>query len=192
MRTLRKFLLCSAIAVSFTPTLRAETFKIDPAHSTIGFSVHQFIGTTKGKFTQFSGTIDLNRDHPEQSVVEVKIQVSSIDTGIRKRDDHLRSEEFFNVAKYPQITFKSRSVKRTGPQSGDIAGDLTMHGVTKLIILHVKLLTPISGEHSRWEVKTDPLKRRDFGLMFSKGAEVISGIAQDVAVDIQIEASKAR
>jgi polyisoprenoid-binding protein YceI len=192
MRTLRKFFLCSAIAVSFTPTLRAETFKIDPAHSTIGFGVHQFIGTTKGKFTQFSGTIDLDRDHPEQSAVETKIQVSSIDTGIRKRDDHLRSEEFFNVAKYSQITFKSRSVKRTGPQSGDIAGNLTMHGVTRPVILHVKLLTPISGENSRWEVKTDPLKRRDFGLMFSKGAEAISGIAQDVTVDIQIEASKAR
>jgi polyisoprenoid-binding protein YceI len=192
MKIPSRFLALAILAGSFTPGLRAETYTFDPAHSTIAFSVHQFLGATKGKFKQFSGTIDLDREHPEQSAVEAKIQVSDIDTGIQKRDNHLRSEEFFNVAKYPLITFKSRSLKRTGQQSGDVAGDLTMHGVTKPVILHVKLLTPISGERSRWEVTTDPLKRRDFGLMFSQGTEAISGIGQDVTVNIQIEANKIR
>ena len=118
--------------------------------------------------------------------------MSSIDSGIKKRDDHLRSAEFFNVTKYPEVTFKSRSVKQTGPQSGDILGDLTMHGVTKPITLHVKLVTPIRDEasmqRSRWEVTTDPLKRRDFGLMFGNATEAVSGIGQEVALRIEIEA----
>src|SRR5947207_14167166 len=97
-----------------------ETFRFDASRSTIGFRVHQFLGTTDGKFTQFSGTIDLDRQHPEASSVSARIQVSSINTGIKKRDDHLRSPEFFNVAKFPEITFRSRSVKKTGQQSGDI------------------------------------------------------------------------
>ena len=85
-------------------------------------------------------------------------------------------------------------MKQTGSQSGDILGDLTMHGVTKPITLHVKLVTPLKGEgapqRSRWEVTTDPLKRRDFGLMFNRSAEAISGIGQDVSIQIEIEARK--
>jgi polyisoprenoid-binding protein YceI len=89
--------------------------------------------------------------------------------------------------------FKSRNVKQTGPQSGDIAGDLTMHGVTKPITLHVKLLTSMTdGARTRWEVTTEPIKRRDFGLMFGGAAEAVSGISQDVAIKIEIEAVKSR
>jgi polyisoprenoid-binding protein YceI len=179
---------------AFPSALANETYKIDAAHSTIAFTVHQYLGVTNGKFSQFSGTIDIDREHPERSSVVARIPVNSIDTGIRKRDDHLRSPEFFNVAKFPEITFKSRSVKQIGMQSGDILGDFTMHGVTKPIRLHVKLLTPLKDEgvpqRSHWEVTTDPLKRRDFGLMFSRSAEAISGIGQDVTVRIEIEATK--
>jgi polyisoprenoid-binding protein YceI len=170
-----------------------EIFKFDPAHSSISFRVHQFLGATNGKFTQFSGRIDLDRQHPERSSVSAVIQANSIDTRIKKRDDHLRSEEFFNVAKYPEIIFKSRSVKQIGPQSGDIMGDLTMHGVTKPITLHVKLITPMNDmNRTRWTITTDPLKRRDFGLMFSKTAEAVSGIGQDVEIKIEIEATGAQ
>ncbi len=173
-----------------------ETFKFDASRSTIGFRVNQFFTSTTGKFTQFSGSIDLDRQNPERSSVSARIQVRSIDTRIKKRDDHLRSPEFFNVAQYPEITFKSRSVKQTGQQSGDIVGDLTMHGVTKPVTLHVKLATPLTGEASlqrtRWEVTTEPLKRRDFGLMFGSATEAVSGIAQDVAINIEIEAVKSR
>ena len=170
-----------------------ETYKFDQSHSTIGFSVHQFLAATKGKFTQFSGTVDLDRDHPENSSVSARIQVSSIDTGNAKRDNHLRSAEFFNVAKFPEITFKSRSVKRTGQQTGDILGDFTMHGVSKPITIRVQLLSPISGEvkHTRWKVTTEPLKRREFNLMFGQAAETVSGIGQEVAVNIEIEAARA-
>jgi polyisoprenoid-binding protein YceI len=173
-----------------------ETFKIESSHSTIGFKVHQYITTVTGKFTRFEGTIDVDPNNPEKSSVTAKIDVASIDTGIRKRDDHLRSAEFFNVAKFPEITFKSRSVKRTGENSGDITGDFTMHGVTKQIVLHVKYLgapKDVAGaRNTRWQVTTASLKRREFQLMFSPGTEGISGISQEVVVNIDIEAVKTR
>ena len=174
--------------------LANEPYKFDQSHSTIGFKVHQFLRTTSGRFTKFSGEIDIDREHPEKSAVSAKIDVRSIDTRIQKRDDHLRSAEFFDVAKFPEITFKSRSVTRTGPQSGDILGDLSMHGVTKPITLHVKLLSPLSNDtkQTRWAVTTEPLKRREFNLMFSQGAEAVSGISQTVAIDIEVEATRAQ
>ncbi len=172
--------------------LANETYKFDPSGSTIGFSVHQFLGTTHGKFAKFNGRINVDREHPENSSVTAQIDVRSIDTRIKKRDDHLRSAEFFNVEKSPQITFKSRSVKQTGPQSGDILGDLTMHGVTKPVTLHVKLLTPLNEtSQTRWGVTVDPITRRDFNLVFAPATETVSGISQTVAINIEIEAKRA-
>jgi len=169
-----------------------DTYKFDPSGSTIGFSVHQFLGTTRGKFTNFSGKIEIDREHPENSSVTAQIDVSSIDTRIKKRDDHLRSAEFFNAEKFPRVTFKSRSVKQTGPQSGDILGDFTMHGVTRPITLHVKLLTPINETaQTRWGVSTDPINRREFNLMFAPATETVSGISQTVTINIEIEAKRA-
>jgi polyisoprenoid-binding protein YceI len=185
-------LIAAVVIAGFSPAAFAnETYKFDASGSTIGFSVHQFLGTTHGKFTRFSGKIDVDRERPENSSVTAQIDVRSIDTQIKKRDDHLRSAEFFNVEKFPQITFKSRSVKRTGPQSGDIVGDFTMHGVTRPITLHVKLVTPGNETtRTRWAVTTEPIMRRDFNLMFAQGAETVSGISQTVAINIEIEAKR--
>jgi polyisoprenoid-binding protein YceI len=186
--------LVAAVAVVSlsSAALANERYRFDPSGSTIGFSVHQFLGTTQGKFTKFNGKIDVNREHPENSAVTAQIDVRSIDTRIKKRDDHLRSAEFFNVDKYPQITFTSRSVKQTGPQSGDILGDLTIHGVTKPVTLHVKLLTSLNEtSRTRWAVTVDPITRRDFNLMFPPAAESVSGISQTVAINIEIEAKRA-
>jgi polyisoprenoid-binding protein YceI len=186
----RSCLLVLLVGLCAQSVSAGERFKFDASHSTIEFSVHQFLGTTHGKFTKFEGTIDLDREHPEKSSVVAKIDVRSIDTKIEKRDNHLRSPEFFDVEKFPAMTFKSRSVKQTGPQGGDIEGDLTMHGVTKPITLHVKLTSPIANDtkQTHWAVTTEPLKRRDFGLLFSGSAEAISGISQTVAINIEIEA----
>lgn len=194
-----QFIRVNGIALVFAAFVQSaaatETYEFDQTRSAIGFRVHQFLGTTNGKFTQFSGRIELDRQHPEQSSVSARIQVNSLDTQIKKRDDHLRSAEFFNAAKFPEITFKSRSVKQTGQQSADIVGDLAMHGVTRKITLHVKITSPLTGQASlqrtRWEVTTEPLKRRDFGLMFGGATEAISGISQDVAIKIEIEAKRA-
>jgi len=180
------------LAALGSAVLASESYRFDQSRSTIGFTVHQFLGTTHGKFTKFDGKIEIDREHPEKSSVTAKIDVRSIDTGIVKRDNHLRSAEFFNVVKFPEMTFRSRGVRQTGQQSGDILGDLTMHGITKPITLHVKLLSPISRDtkETRWAVISEPLKRGDFKLMFSQGTEAISGISQTVAVNIEIEASR--
>ncbi|MEN3368947.1 MAG: hypothetical protein V7609_1090 [Verrucomicrobiota bacterium] len=177
-------------------TARAnDIFKIDPSRSTIAFRVRHMLGTAKGNFTKFSGTIEVDREHPEQSSVNVTIQAASIDSGIVKRDDHLRGE-LFNVAKYPEITFKSRRVKQTGANSGEIAGELTMHGATRAITLNVQLLSSpealAKNPTSRWRVTTAPIKRSQFGLVFSRSAETVSMISDDVSVDIEIEAVRAR
>jgi polyisoprenoid-binding protein YceI len=186
--------IIAASIVAFTSSAIAnESYKFDQSHSTIAFSVHQFLGTTYGKFAKFDGKIEIDRENPENSSVTARIDVRSIDTGIAKRDNHLRSAEFFNVEKYSEIIFKSRSVKRTGPQAGDIVGDLTMHGVTKSVTLHVNLTTPAeNGKQTRWSVKTDPLQRRDFNLMFNQTAENLSGISQTVQVQIDIVASRSQ
>jgi len=189
-----RIFISAVLAMAFDSFAVAnETYKFDQARSTIGFSVHQFLGATRGKFTKFDGKIDIDREHPENSSVTARIEVKSINTGIDKRDNHLRSAEFFNVEKHPEITFKSRSVKQTGAQAGEIVGDLTMHGVTKPITLHVKLLTsPNDAKRTRWSVTTEPLNRREFNLMFAQAAEAMSGISQSVAVNIEIEATRAQ
>ena len=189
MKVLR-FLLALLLLAPFSAP--AETYKIDSAHSQIAFSLHQFVSSVRGEFHRFSGTIEVDRDHPEQSSVAARISVGSIDTKIQKRDHHLLSAEFFDTAKFPEITFKSRSVKRTGENSGDITGDFTMHGVTKPMTLHVKLAAPASGEslpaHTRWLVTTDPINRKEFNLTFSGATESISGISNNVTATIEIEA----
>jgi polyisoprenoid-binding protein YceI len=186
-------LISAAILVTAFHSLVAadETYKFDQARSTIGFSVHQLLGTTHGKFRKFDGKVDIDHQHPENSAVTALIDVRSIDTGIVKRDNHLRSPEFFDVEKYPEIAFKSRNVKQTGAQVWDIVGDLTMHGVTRTITLHAKLLSsPDDPQQPRWSVTADPLKRADFNLMFAQAAETVSGISQTVAISIEIEATR--
>jgi len=188
-RLVVSFVLLASVS---SRALGNEIYKFDRSRSTIGFTVHQFLGTTHGKFEKFDGKIEIDREHPEKSSVVARIDIRSIDTGIVKRDNHLRSAEFFNVAKFPEMTFKSGRVKQTGQQSGDIFGDLTMHGITKPITLHVKLMSPIPNDikQTHWAVTTEPLKRRDFNLMFNQSAEAISGIGQTVAVNIEVEASR--
>lgn len=159
-----------------------ESFKIDRPHSTIAFRVGHLLGTARGCFSKFSGTMIVDRDRPENSSVTVRIDASSLDTGIEKRDAHLK-EELFEVARYPEIIFKSRRVRQTGPQSGVIVGDLTMHGLTREINLNVQLLSKDGGH---WRATTPPLHRSEFGLVFSKRAELISGISDEVAIEIEI------
>jgi len=192
MKLLLTSVFCLVIIAS---PVQGETYKFDPAHSKIAFQLRHLLGTARGQFHKFSGTIDVDREHPERSSVTAMIQVASIDTKIAKRDQHLRSPDFFDAAKFPEITFRSRAVTRTGADTGEITGDLTMHGITRPITLHVKLLSPITGDslpaRTRWQVTTDPIHRKDFNLVFSGGTEAVSGIGQDVMPAIEIEAVRA-
>jgi polyisoprenoid-binding protein YceI len=178
------------ILLSIAPVRAAEHYSFDQNGSTIRFEVRHLLGKARGEFHRFSGVIDLDRDAPERSSVTARIEVATIDTGINRRDDHLRSADFFDVARYPTITFKSRSVTRTADTAADVMGDLSMHGISRPIVLHAELVNSPSAERTRWKVTTAPLKRRDFGLVFGSTAEAVSGIGPDVEVNIEVEARR--
>jgi polyisoprenoid-binding protein YceI len=193
---MNKFLSLLAVLLggSLLTVQAADTYKIDPVHSAISFKVRHFFSYVNGSFRKFEGTITVDPDHPEKSSVTATIDAASVDTKNDKRDEDLRSDHFFEVAKYPTITFKSKSVKQTGADSGDIVGDLTMHGVTKEITLHVKFLgkgkgmggKPISG----WQVMPEPIKRSDYGLNWGKVVEGTEVVGEEVTISIDVEADK--
>jgi polyisoprenoid-binding protein YceI len=185
-------------AVTLAAALNAgadETYKIDPVHSSISFKVRHFFSYVTGDFKKFEGTIQVDMSHPEKSSVNATIDVSSIDTKNDKRDEDLRSPDFFDAAKFPTITFKSKSVKKTGAESGDIVGDFTMHGVTKEITLHAKFLGKGKGMGGKaisgWQVTTEPIKRSEYGLNWSKAVEGTAVVGEEVTISIDIEADKA-
>ena len=192
---LSQILFAALVCGPVLSTRADDTYKIDPVHSSISFKVRHFFSYVNGSFSKFTGTINVDPDHPEKSSVTAAIQTASINTGNEKRDEDLRSADFFDTAKFPEITFKSKSVKQTGPDSGDILGDLTMHGVTKEITLHTKFLGKGKGMGghaiSGWQVTTDPIKRSEYGLNWSKMVEGTAVVGEDVAVTIEVEADKA-
>jgi polyisoprenoid-binding protein YceI len=194
MKKYLPLLLLTALVYGPALTRADDTYKIDPVHSSISFKVRHFFSYVNGGFTKFTGTINVDADHPEKSSVTATIQTASINTGNEKRDGDLRSPDFFDAAKFPEIIFKSKSVKQTGADTGDIVGDLTMHGVTKEITLHAKFLGKGKGMGghaiSGWQVTTDPIKRSDYGLTWSKMVEGTAVLAEDVAVTIEVEADK--
>jgi len=172
----------------------ADTFVFDKVHSTIGFQVRHLFSKVPGKFDDFSGQIELDQTNPEQSSVEVAIKTASVDTGVKMRDDDLKSPNFFDAAKFPEITFKSTSVKRTGENTADVTGNLSMHGVTKEVVLKVELLGKGAGMKpgsivSGWDATT-ALKRSDFGLSWNKVIEGTQVVGDDVQIELHIEADK--
>jgi polyisoprenoid-binding protein YceI len=194
MKKCLPLLVVAALCCASPPAGAGDTYKIDPVHSSINFKVRHFFSYVNGNFTKFEGTIRVDPDRPEKSSVAATINAASIDTRNEKRDADLRSADFFDVAKYPTITFKSRSVKRTGADSGDIIGDLTMHGVTKQITLHVKFLGKGKGMGGKaisgWQVRPEPIQRSDYGLNWSKMVEGIAAVGGEVTASIDVEADK--
>jgi polyisoprenoid-binding protein YceI len=163
-----------------------ETYKIDPVHSSVGFTIRHFFSNVPGAFTKFSGAIVVDRDNLEKSSVEATIDVPSIDTRSEMRDKDLRSDKYFAAEKYPSIAFKSKSWKKTGEGTFDVVGDLTIHGVTKEVVLKTKSLGFGPGMKgamlSGWEATTT-VNRNDFGITtFPKV------LGDEVAVTIAIEA----
>jgi polyisoprenoid-binding protein YceI len=171
----------------------ADTYVFDKGHSSIGFQIRHLFSNVPGKFDDFTGTIQFDEANPEQSSVEVTIQTASIDTGVKMRDDDLRSANFFDATKFPETTFKSKSVKKTGDNTFDVTGDLTMHGVTKEVLLKVELIGKGAGPKnsvlSGWDATT-ALKRSDFGLAWNKVIEGTQVVGDDVKIELHVEADK--
>ena len=142
MKLTSKFLTLLAVAsgLSLSASAAVETYTIDPVHSSVAFTVRHFLTKVPGRFTKFSGTITVDRDNLENSSVNASIDVGSVDTDNDKRNGHLKSPDFFDAAKFATITFTSKSWKKTGDGTFDVTGDLTMHGVTKEIVLKVDLI----------------------------------------------------
>lgn len=170
-----------------------ETLEIDPAHSNIGFKIKHLFSMVSGRFDAVEGTIVVDTEKPENSSVKVTIPAKSINTGVAKRDDHLRSPDFFDVEKYPTLTYVSKSVKRTGDNTADVEGDLTMHGVTKPVPLKVTFFGKgpgMQGEtRTGWQA-VGKLNRSDFGLNWGKLIEGTALVGEEVELILDVEAVK--
>ncbi|HYQ80511.1 MAG TPA: YceI family protein [Anaeromyxobacteraceae bacterium] len=174
-----------------------STWQIDPAHTRAGFGVkHLVISTVRGEFGKTAGTLTLDEGDVTKSKVEATIDVTSIDTREPKRDEHLRSPDFFDAAKYPTITFKSTKVEKAGDGQLRVTGDLTMRGVTKPVTLQVtgptQEIKDPWGNARRGFSATTKLNRKDFGLNWSKTIEAGPVVGDEVTIDIEGEMAKAK
>ncbi len=187
-----------ALAALFAavPLMAADTYSIDKQHSNAGFAIRHLVSTVHGKFDDIGGTIVIDSQKPSASTVEFTMKTASIDTGVADRDKHLRSADFFDAEKNPEITFKSTSIKPAGKDAYEVTGNLTMHGVTKSITLPVRFLgtakDPWGNTRAGFELETT-LNRKDYNINWNKAVDnggVLLG--DDVKVTINIEAVKAK
>lgn len=176
-------------------TTELTTWQIDAAHSHVEFAVkHLMIATVKGRFATVSGTVSVNGDDPAGATVSVSIDAASIDTREPQRDAHLRSADFFDVEKFPTITFASTGVKRTGDDAFQLGGSLTMHGITRPITLAVtdegRAKDPWGGERRAFSA-TGKVNRKDFGLLWNQALETGGVLVGDeVKISIEVELVK--
>ncbi len=173
------------------------TYNFDKAHSFIGFKVrHMGLIDVPGFFRDFTGTVNFNSADPTRSSVEFTAKMTSVDTGVAARDNHLRSKDFFEVEKFPEMTFKSTSVAKKG-KGWIVTGDLTMKGVTKSVAIPFEVSGWLpAGERSAAKMGIageTMINRRDFGVNYGNALPSgIAAISDEVKVVLQIEAAKAK
>jgi polyisoprenoid-binding protein YceI len=185
--------LSLAAALALSGSAQASTWVLDADHTTVGFAVkHMMVTEQKGAFDTFTGTIELDDKDLTKSTVNVTIEPASINTKNKKRDDHLRSPEFFDAAKFPKMTFASTKVEKAKDGSFLVTGNLTIRDVTKPVTLTVAPLSdefkdPWGGSH-RGTTATATINREDFGLTWNKTLEkggIVVG--KDVKIELQVE-----
>jgi polyisoprenoid-binding protein YceI len=197
-----KRIFASITAVLFALTLpalaAAATWTIDRDHSSVGFKIrHLMVSNVKGSFEKFTGTVDLDEKDITKSKVDVSIETASINTNVELRDAHLKSADFFDVVKYPAMTFKSKKVAKAGKDKLKVTGDLTLHGVTKEVVLNVdgptKEIKDLYGNIRKGASATATINRKDFGLNWNKALETGGVVVGDeVHIIIEIEMIKAK
>jgi polyisoprenoid-binding protein YceI len=187
----------AALAFAIAPALafgQAATWNIDSSHSRTGFSVkHLVISDVKGEFAKTAGKAQIDDADLSRSSVEVTIEVGSVDTRDEKRDNHLKSADFFDAAKFPAITFKSTKVTPGKDGALTLDGNLTMHGVTKPVTLEgsiTKAITDPWGLTRRGASFTGKLDRKEWGVSWSKVTDVGAVVGDEVKLDIQAELVK--
>lgn len=191
---MKQFVLAVAVSLTAAAALATpETFVVDKVHSEADFAVRHMMSKVTGKFDDFGGTIAIDRENPAASSVEFRIKTASINTGTSDRDRHLRSADFFDAEKNPEITFKSTSIKAAKEKNHyDVTGDLTMHGVTKRVTIPVEFLgfmkDPWGNQRAGFSLETK-LNRKDYGVNWNQALDnggVLVG--DEVTVSINVEA----
>jgi polyisoprenoid-binding protein YceI len=188
------FASLAALALAASAAVAApETFTFDKAHSLVGFRIRHFVSKVEGRFKDYEGVVTLDRQSPATSKVDLTIQAGSIDTGNDNRDKDLKSANFFDVDKFPTITFKSTKVTPKGSDAYDVTGDFTMHGVTKSITIPVKhggFAKAGKVEKAGFEVSFN-LNRKDYGITWNRAVDQ-GGLmlGEDVEINVQVEANK--
>lgn len=195
----RLLLFAVAIITAGFPCLaNASPWQIDSAHSSAQFAVrHLMVSTVRGTLGPITGTVNLDEGDPTKSSVEAGVDANGIDTREPKRDAHLKSPDFFDVAKYPTITFKSKTVTRVSDTKFQVTGDLSMHGVTKEVVLDVegspKPFKDPMGNLKLGGSATTKLNRKDFGIEWNKtmdGGGVVLSDNVDITIDIELIGAK--
>jgi len=178
------------------PAANATTWDIDPSHSTVGFVVkHLVIAKVRGNFKKFSGTVVIDDKDPSKSSVTVTIDPSTVDTDSEQRDTHLKNADFFDVEKHKEWKFVSTKVEQ-GKDGLKVTGDLTLHGVTKPVVLTVEgpspeVKDPGGNPHIAFSATTT-IKRADFGLVWNEAVEGGPVVGEDVKIEFEIELYKKR
>ena len=190
----KKLTLAALFIVLGLGTAAAQgTYAIDSAHARVGFKVRHLVSRVAGSFTEFDGAITADFGNLDASGVELVIKTASIDTANEKRDGHLRSADFFDVEKYPEITFSSSKITKVDDDSYAVAGTLTMHGVSNEITLTVDFLgemEAMGGVRAGYELSTT-VNRKDYGVSWNRALD--SGgfvLGDDVEVSINLEVIK--
>jgi polyisoprenoid-binding protein YceI len=170
--------------------MTTNKWNIDTAHSGINFSIrHLVVAKVRGRFAKYSGSLELDAQDLTRSVVEATIEAASIDTGTAQRDDHLRSADFFDVAKYPQLRFRSKRIEQVADDRYRVSGELTIRDVTREVSLDVEYggqaKDPWGNERVGFVAKTT-IERKDFGLTWNQALET-GGVLVGDRVDIELE-----
>lgn len=184
--------LCASLIAS-AATAATTTYSIDNTHSSVGFKVRHLVSKSAGRFDKFSGTIVADQADLSKSSVDLTIDATSIDTDNENRDGHLKSPDFFDVEKYPTITFKSTKIEKAGEDAYHVTGDFTMHGVTKSITIPVTVLgfAGAAGGGMAGFESTFKVNRKDYAIEWNKALD--SGgfvLGDEVEVAITIEANE--
>lgn len=174
-------------------------WQFDPVHSSVNFSVrHMVISKVRGRFTQWTGTLDFDEARPQAAQLEVRIQTASVDTHEAQRDEHLRSADFFHAEKHPEMIYRSTSVAVRDKNHLLLHGDLTLHGMTRPVDLEVEYAgqgkDPWGGQRAGFTA-TGSINRKDFGLTYNQTLEtggVLVGETIEIALEIEAIAVKAQ
>jgi len=188
--------ISTIIALALPAFAFASSWTIDPDHSNVGFKIkHLMITNLKGNFDTYTGTVEINDKDIPKSKVEFPIDTNSINTNVQKRDEHLRSADFFDVAKFPTMTFVSKKVDKAGKDNLKVTGDLTLHGVTKEVVLDLEGPSKESkdpwGSIRKGATATTTIYRQDFGLVWRSALETDVVTVEDlITITLEIEMIK--